>query len=153
MVQWLRLSVSNVGDIGSIPGLGTKIPRALARPKDKRSQCSIIPFIEQWVRIRCHLKRFVCIACLILPTALWRRYSSFLYYRQRNTGWEFVICPRSPIIEVATEIQVCLAPKFSLLTAMGSHVSLRFFLTQVSEHIVVSSGNPERHSRASIAVM
>ena len=38
---------SNAGDAISIPGLGTKIPLALARPKDKRSPCSIFPFIEQ----------------------------------------------------------------------------------------------------------
>ena len=28
MVQWLRLPASNAGDVGSIPGQGTKIPHA-----------------------------------------------------------------------------------------------------------------------------
>ena len=28
MVQWLRLPTSNAGDVGSIPGQGTKIPHA-----------------------------------------------------------------------------------------------------------------------------
>ena len=32
MVQWLRPMPSNAGDVGSIPGQGTKIPHA-SRPK------------------------------------------------------------------------------------------------------------------------
>ena len=31
MVRWLRLHTSNAEDVGSIPGLGTKIPRAAQR--------------------------------------------------------------------------------------------------------------------------
>ena len=30
VVQWLRLHTSNAGGLGSIPGVGTKIPDALA---------------------------------------------------------------------------------------------------------------------------
>ena len=31
MVQWLKSCASNVGDVGLIPGLGTKIPHTMQR--------------------------------------------------------------------------------------------------------------------------
>ena len=33
VVQWLRLHTPNAGGLGSIPGLGTKIPQAKTRQK------------------------------------------------------------------------------------------------------------------------
>ena len=40
VVQWLRLQASDTGGTGSIPGLGTKIPRADGhRQKIGRASC------------------------------------------------------------------------------------------------------------------
>ena len=39
MVQWLRLHASDAGDVGLIPGQGTKIPHAMGRgQKEKKNQ-------------------------------------------------------------------------------------------------------------------
>ena len=35
-VQWLKLLASTAGDVGSIPGWGTKIPHAMVWPKKKK---------------------------------------------------------------------------------------------------------------------
>ena len=36
VVQWLRLCASNAGGVGSIPGLGTKIPHAVQWEQEKQ---------------------------------------------------------------------------------------------------------------------
>ena len=38
MVQWLKLCVSNAGDMGSIPGWGTKIPHAAQGSQRERER-------------------------------------------------------------------------------------------------------------------
>ena len=37
-VQWLRLCISNEGDMGSVPGWGTKIPQAVRHGKKKKKK-------------------------------------------------------------------------------------------------------------------
>ena len=39
-VQWLRLCISNEGDMGSVPGWGTKIPQAVRHGKKKKRMTS-----------------------------------------------------------------------------------------------------------------
>ena len=61
MGQWLRLQASNAGDMGSIPGQGTKIPHAkirsqnikkkkkkMAVPKGQGSQIQTPPFFSKF---------------------------------------------------------------------------------------------------------
>ena len=36
MVQWLRLHASDAGDVGLIPGQGTKIPHAMGRGQKEK---------------------------------------------------------------------------------------------------------------------
>ena len=42
MVQWL-ICTANAGDVGSIPGLGTKIPLA-TQPKKKKKKHNFVVF-------------------------------------------------------------------------------------------------------------
>ena len=41
VIQQLRLCVPRAGDTGSIPGKGTKIPPAMARPKNRKKKRSL----------------------------------------------------------------------------------------------------------------
>ena len=41
VVQWLRLHVSNVGGMGSIPGQGTKIPHAEHGTAEKKKRSMV----------------------------------------------------------------------------------------------------------------
>ena len=46
MVQWLRLLAVNAGGTGSIPGRGTKVPRATwCGPKKKKKKKRKITFV------------------------------------------------------------------------------------------------------------
>ena len=45
MVQWLRLCTANVGDVGSIPGLGNKIPLTTEQKKKKRHNFVVLKII------------------------------------------------------------------------------------------------------------
>ena len=57
-VQWLRLPASNAGDVGLIPGQGTKIPHAeqhsQKKKKERKNQKSVsrLPTL-----IACHLPK------------------------------------------------------------------------------------------------
>ena len=51
MVQWLRLWASNVGDLGSIPGQGTKIPHALLHSQK----------VKKWNKTECGLRSPACL--------------------------------------------------------------------------------------------
>ena len=47
MIQWLRLSASTVGGMGSIPGQGTKIPHAArCGQKKKKMEGEILNILQ-----------------------------------------------------------------------------------------------------------
>ena len=50
VVQWLRLHASNARVMGSIPGLGTKIPRCGEAEKAKANKQTKICWILVWAR-------------------------------------------------------------------------------------------------------
>ena len=50
MVEWLRLHASNARVMGSIPGLGTKIPRCGEAEKAKANKQTKICWILVWAR-------------------------------------------------------------------------------------------------------
>ena len=57
MVQWLRLRASIAGDVGSIPGRGTKIPHATRRRQKRKEKKKGLPQMHS-TELQSHKKSF-----------------------------------------------------------------------------------------------
>lgn len=74
MVQWLKTSLSNAGDVGSIPGWGAKIPHA-SQTKNwnikQKQYCSRFSEDFKMVHVKIFLKRKITTLSLGLGLESW----------------------------------------------------------------------------------